>query len=143
MTGLSYTDGVSIDPASPNGEWRSEIGVGRLRVNGLVSLDAPYTSVADAATLTTKPFIFSGSKLLLNLDAGGGGSLFIEVHLGSASSPPVLTSSFLTHNGVDLVAPFRPSANASVVANATAIASLAGRPVPPPLQFIQSGLINN
>ena len=86
---------------------------------------------ADAATLTTKPFVFSGARLLLNLDAGGGGSLFIEAHLGSASGPPVLTSSFLTHNGVDLEVAFRPSANASETANATAIASLAGQPVGP------------
>jgi hypothetical protein len=51
------------------------------------------------------------------------------VHLGSASSPPLLTSNFLTHNGVDLEAAFRPSANASVAANATAIAALAGQSV--------------
>jgi hypothetical protein len=112
------TNGVSIDPASPHGEWEAEIGVGKLRLNGLVSLDAAYTSVSNASILTTKPLIFSGSKLLLNLNAGGGGSLYIELHLGShASGPSLLTSNFLTHNGVDLEAAFHSSANASASTN--------------------------
>ena len=122
--------GPSIDPKSPHGEWEAEIGVGRLRLNGLVSLDAPYTDPAGAAVLTTKPIVYQGSKLLINLDAGGGGSLFVQVYRPNKTEP-LLTSNFLVHNGVDLEVAFVSGAawGGGRVANKTAVADLAGTPV--------------
>ena len=55
--------------------------------------------------LTTKPIIYRGDKLLINLDAGGGGSLFVQVFT-TDDSQPLLTSNFLVHNGVDLEVAF-------------------------------------
>jgi hypothetical protein len=125
--------GLSIDPKSPHGEWEAEIAVGKLRLNGLVSLDAGYTSSANAAMLTTKPFIFAGRRLLLNLDASGGGSLFIQLHLAAEfpATPrsALLTSNYLVHNGVDLEVEFWNGGDAPGAVNSTAIASLAGTPV--------------
>jgi hypothetical protein len=124
--------GPSIDPKSPHGEWDAEIGVGRLRLNGLVSLDAPYTDPAGAAVLTTKPIIYQGATLLLNLDAGGGGSLFVQVFTSEAdTTEPLLTSNFLVHNGVDLEVVFVNGAvwGGGRHINTTAIAQLAGTPV--------------
>ena len=37
---------ATVDPKSPKG-WQSEIAVGRLRLNGLVSLDAGYLTPHD------------------------------------------------------------------------------------------------
>ena len=107
-----------------------QIGVGRLRLNGLVSLDAPYTDPAGAAVLTTKPIIYQGSKLLINLDAGGGGSLVVQVYKQN-SPEPLLTSNVLVHNGVELEAVFASGAawGGGRPANTTAVAALAGTPV--------------
>ena len=122
---------LSIDPTSPHGEWEAEVAMGKLRVDGLVSLDAGYTSVEDAATLTTKPFVFAGSRLLLNLDASGGGSLFIQLYLATAtaSGSALVSSNYLVHNGVDLEVAFWNGSGKPGAVNTTAIASLAGMPV--------------
>ena len=128
--------GLSIDPKSPHGEWMAEIGVGRLRLNGLVSLDAPYTTPAGAAVLTTKPLVFKGNTLLMNLDAGGGGSLYVQVYLapngGAVTGQPtiLLTSNFLVHNGVDLEVAFASGGNwGKGTVNTTGLATLAGKAV--------------
>eukprot|EP01051_Picozoa_sp_SAG22_P025931 SAG22_NODE_7928_length_697_cov_0.591973_1_plen_116_part_00 len=88
---------------------------------GLVSLDAPYCAAQDAAMLCTKP--------LLNLYAGGGGSLVVEVRRAGAgeAGPALLTSAPLTHNGVELEALWGETA--AWPGNATAIGELAGAPV--------------
>jgi len=46
-----------------------------LRVDGFVSADAGYWG----GTLITKPLVFSGDCLELNVDTGAGGSLLVEV----------------------------------------------------------------
>jgi hypothetical protein len=130
-----YSD-LSIDPKSLHGEWEAEIGVGRLRLNGLVSLDAPYSSAANAPVLTTKALVYKGSKLFMNLDAGGGGSLYVQVYLaprgnGPVTGQPVLTSNFLVHNGIDLEVEFVSGAQwgGGRRVNTTGVAALAGTPV--------------
>ena len=102
------------------------MGVGRLRLNGLMSLDAPYLS---DAVLTTKDFVFAGRRLLLNVNAAGGGSLVVEVHRadGPPGAPALLTSVPLTRNGVELEALWE--ATPTSVGNATAVGRLAGQPV--------------
>ena len=47
----------------------------KLRLDGFVSLDADYTG----GEFTTPPLIFSGRQLALNTDAGGGGSVRVEI----------------------------------------------------------------
>ncbi len=118
-------NGPTLDPLAR--QWRSEIGVGRLRLNGLVSLDAPYLS---GATLTTRPFIFTGRRLLLNVDAGGGGSVAVKLHRatdGDNRRIALLTSEPLTHNGVELEVLWHGAAKSG--GNATACGAFAGTPV--------------
>ena len=64
VTGDNVAEWVeaTVDPQSTNG-WQSEIAVGRLRLNGLVSLDAGYSTEDDAAILVTKPLIFAGQRM--------------------------------------------------------------------------------
>ena len=120
----------TIDTQSPHGQWESEIAVGRLRRDGLVSLDAPYTRRTDASVLQTKPFVFSGRQLLVNVDPGGGGSLTIEVREHDATGPVLLTSVPLVYNGVDIPVLFG-AASPLMGGNATAsaITVFAGVPI--------------
>ena len=78
--------------------------------------------------LTTKPIIYQGATLLLNLDAGGGGSVVVQVFTPE-DTEPLLTSNFLVHNGVDLQVAFVNGAVWGGHVNTTAIAQLAGTPV--------------
>ena len=78
--GNTNHEGV-LDPkaASP----QSGVGLATLRVDGFVSADAAYTG----GQLTTKPLVFRGTELQVNLDTGGGGSL--QVELLDASGVPI------------------------------------------------------
>ena len=101
----------------------------RLRVNGLVSLDAPYLREADAAVLVTKPLIFRGHTLFLNLDSAGPGSLAIEVRRADQPSdaPAELQSVPLSANGVDLLVMWGGSPESA--GSSTMIEKLSGVPV--------------
>lgn len=156
MTRANTAEGpkATIDPLSKNG-WEGEIGVGkrrmllaivtyrvladrnrvvllhadsagRLRRHGLVSLNAPYSRWQDAAVLHTKPFIFKGTRMLINLEASGGGSLTVQLYHASSTNDdhPLLTSTPVVLNGVDLVVSW--GATKSHVGNATAVATYAG-----------------
>ena len=61
----------------PNG-----IGLAKLRLDGFVSVDAG----AAEGTLTTKPFVFGGSKLVINANAKSGQ---IAVEILNADSKPL------------------------------------------------------
>ena len=135
VTRSNAAEGTSfaIDPASSS--WRSEIAMGRLRRNGLISLSVPYSRETDAALLVTKPLIFSGQRLYLNLDASGGDSLVVEVFYHSVHQagreqlpPPLLESVPLTVNCVDCQVMWGGSP--TYAGNATAIGAYAkGEPV--------------
>jgi hypothetical protein len=103
--------------------------VGRLRLNGLVSLNAPYCRESEAAVLVTKPLKFTGQSLFLNLNSAGPGSVVVEVRraVQQPDSEPLLTSVALSANGVEL--PVFWSGSATSGGNATAIGALAGEPV--------------
>ena len=62
-----------VDPASPG----PLDGISRavMRLDGFVSVDAPHAG----AQVVTPPLTFSGNRLYLNLDAGGAGSLKVEL----------------------------------------------------------------
>ena len=121
-----------IDAQSPGGQWLSEIAVGRLRRDGLVSLDAGYTSMSEASVLRTKPFVFTGRRLLVNMDPGGGGSLTIVVREHDAAGLVLLTSVPLVYNGIDLPVLFGGDGRSPLRggdATAEAIAKFAGVPI--------------
>ncbi len=46
-----------------------------LRRDGFISADAAYTG----GELTTRPLVFEGSKLQLNMDSGAGGTVQVEI----------------------------------------------------------------
>ena len=54
-----------------------DVGIGRavLRLDGFISADADYTG----GELTTRPLVFAGNRLQLNLDTGSGGSVRVEL----------------------------------------------------------------
>jgi hypothetical protein len=78
--------------------------------------------------LHTKPFIFKGTRMLINLEASGGGSLTVQLYHASSTSDdyPLLTSTPVVLNGVDLVVSWGATNH---VGNATAVATYAGVPV--------------
>jgi hypothetical protein len=69
-----------VDPAAPRA--MSGIAVATLRLDGFVSADADY----EGSELTTRKLRFDGSRLEVNLDTGGGGSLRVEI-LDEAGTP--------------------------------------------------------
>jgi hypothetical protein len=64
----------NIDPAA-KGEIRTGLGRAILRLDGFVSLDAGY----EWGEFTTPPIVFEGDSLVLNVDTGAGGVVFVEV----------------------------------------------------------------
>ena len=56
--------------------YKGEIALGRTRRDGVLSIRGPY---GKAAELTTKPLIFRGDELWLNVDASGGGAVTVAV----------------------------------------------------------------
>lgn len=68
-------DPAEIDPETPGGEELGAIGRATLRLDGFVSADAGYAG----GELVTPPIRFAGTRLELNLDTGGGGSVLVEI----------------------------------------------------------------
>ena len=130
VTRSNFAEGTAF-PISEDAKhgWEGVITLGRMRRHGLVSLDAPYSVAEDAAQLTTKPLTFRGRRLLLNLEASGGGSVAIEVHSATAApgAVPLLKAMPLVHSGVALEVSWKDPVRH--VWNATAVAALAGRPI--------------
>jgi hypothetical protein len=132
-----------VDPKTPSGQSEGDIAVGRLRLDGLFSLDAPYSSAVDAAVLETKPFVYAAAsqQLLLNLDATSG-SVVVSVFVGGGSQAtgsgddelPVLVSAPLVHNDVNHAVRFLNRPDDTSV-NETGIAALALAGTPIRLQF--------
>lgn len=58
--------------------YRSEVALGRLRIDGLYSLDSPYGKTANA---TTAPLVFSkgSDQISLNVDTSAGGSVTVMI----------------------------------------------------------------
>ena len=87
-----------LDVNSKSG-WQSEVAIGQLRVDGLVSVDAAYVSESDAATLLTKPLLGFNGTLHLNVDAGAGGSVIVEV-LNATNGERLATSTPVIGNSI-------------------------------------------
>ena len=60
---------------SESSSHRTGISRAVMRLDGFVSVDAPY----GGGRFTTPPIRFSGSRLELNLDTGGGGQALVEI----------------------------------------------------------------
>jgi len=79
-TGLDFShaeDAIIDSPA-----YRGGVGRVRLRLDGFVSADAPYTG----GELTTVPMLFEGNQLVLNVETGVGGMVKVEI-LDSEGKP--------------------------------------------------------
>jgi hypothetical protein len=74
----------NIDPATPGRQPLGGIGRAVMRLDGFVSADADY----QGGELVTPPIRFSGSRLELNLDTGGGGSVRVEI-LDAETGEPI------------------------------------------------------
>ena len=81
--GLNYDRADRTDPAAPGGKRTGGIGRAVLRLDGFVSIDAPY----EGGEFTTPPIVFEGNHLELNVDTCGGGS--VRVELLSADGRPL------------------------------------------------------
>ncbi len=64
-----------VDPYAPDGERLGGISRAIMRLDGFVSVDAPY----EGGELVTPPIRFEGNALELNLDTAGGGSVLVEI----------------------------------------------------------------
>lgn len=64
------------------------IGAARIRLDGFVSQDAPVTGgwLVAGGILTTVPLKFSGNRLEINMNAGAGGWVKVEI-LDEAGNP--------------------------------------------------------
>jgi len=72
------------------GAWRDDIHRVRrytIRLDGFVSLNAPYSG----GTMTTKPLVFSGARLLLNYATSAAGTLKVEIQNADGSPIPGFT----------------------------------------------------
>ena len=73
--GVNYDRAHGTDPTAPNGEHIGGIGRAVLRLDGFVSIDAPY----EGGEFTTPVLTFAGSRLELNVDTSAGGSVRVEL----------------------------------------------------------------
>ena len=106
--------------------YRSEVALGRMRIDGLYSLDSPYGRTANASSV---PLIFSNGSdtISLNVDASAGGS--VTVTLFSPTGERLLGPSMAyTHNSVRAELEW-PTTVAGQPPGRTALSKLAGHPV--------------
>ncbi|MEA3400417.1 MAG: hypothetical protein U9R79_04155 [Armatimonadota bacterium] len=64
-----------IDPAAPDGRYLGAVSRAVLRLDGFVSADAGYAG----GEIVTPPIRFEGSRLELNVNTSGGGSVVVEL----------------------------------------------------------------
>jgi len=117
-TGMNWDRADRTDPAAPGGQRLSGIGRAIMRLDGFVSLDAPYAG----GEFTTPLLKFEGSRLELNVDTAGGGSVRVEILSDDGRPIPGLSgdaSSWLVGNSVKLPVPWP----------AVEVNALAGKPV--------------
>jgi hypothetical protein len=107
---------------STEGYWRGTASVIRrfaLRADGFVAINAPLSG----GELLTRPLIFDGARLLLNLSTSGAGCLRIEIQDPAGSPLP----GFALADGPDMVGDALDYV--ALWKDPAALAALAGRPV--------------
>ncbi len=65
----------ALDPASPGGRVQTGISRAVMRLDGFISVDAPY----EGGEFVTPTVRFRGKRLELNVDTGAGGSVRVEL----------------------------------------------------------------
>lgn len=127
MLGLAdqhFKDGeVANSTDGSSKAFRSEVALGRLRMDGAVSIDGPY---GKAGNLTTKPLIFQGSMLYLNCDASGGGAITVTVYSAGSRERLLGPSSPIVHSSVRMEVLWEPHVGNHAVQS---LKQLAGIPV--------------
>lgn len=98
------------------------MALGRLRVDGAVSVDGPY---GKAGNLTTKPLEFRGSQLRLNCDASGGGAITVSIYSAQSGELLLGPSSPIVHSSVRAEVSWAGGARG----NASSLKQLAGMAV--------------
>ena len=90
-----------------------------LRIDGFTSIHAPY----EGGSFTTKPFAFTGKKLLLNFATSAPG--FIKVEIQDANGEPI--AGYCLKDAKELIGNYieHPAA----WGNGTDVSSLSGRPI--------------
>ena len=84
---VNHTGGIDPDA---HGQWRSGVGLARTRLDGFLSLDTPLLKDGegwDGAELLTKPLVFAGKSLQLNVDTGAAGSVLVEMQDAASGAP--------------------------------------------------------
>jgi hypothetical protein len=81
---LNWDRTDATDPAAPQGQRVSGVGRAVMRLDGFVSVDAPYSG----GEFTTPPMRFAGDKLVLNVDTSAGGGVRVELLDESGESIP-------------------------------------------------------
>ena len=72
---LNWDRTDQTDPDAPNGKRISGVGRAVLRLDGFVSVDAPYSG----GEFTTPLLKFAGNRLELNVDTSAGGAVRVEL----------------------------------------------------------------
>jgi len=73
--GMNRDHDQVLDPAAPGGNQLAGIGRAVLRLDGFISADADYSG----GEITTPALRFSGTRLELNVETSGGGSVAVEI----------------------------------------------------------------
>jgi len=108
-----------IDPQAPDGARLGGISRAVMRLDGFVSVDAPY----EGGEFRTPPIRFEGSRLELNLDTAGGGSVKVEILDADGAPIPGFSSTDATPlTGNDVRMPVRWGDNQD-------LSPLAGQPI--------------
>eukprot|EP01051_Picozoa_sp_SAG22_P001962 SAG22_NODE_83_length_21704_cov_58.556584_5_plen_145_part_00 len=85
---MNHTGGIDPDA---HGQWRSGVGLARTRLDGFLSLDTPLLKDGeqgwDGSELLTKPLVFKGKGLQLNVDTGAAGSVLVEMQDAASGVP--------------------------------------------------------
>lgn len=108
-----------VDPASPDGKRHAAVSRAVMRLDGFVSVDAPY----GGGELVTRPLRFEGSRLELNLDTSAGGGVRVELLDASGNPLPGFSgdaSPWLVGNSVRVPVAWKGQAD---------LGSVAGEPV--------------
>lgn len=74
--GLNWDRAGRVDPKSEDGKKEAAISRAVLRLDGFVSVDAPYSGKGE---IVTKPIKFTGEILEINANTGAGGAIRVEI----------------------------------------------------------------
>lgn len=90
-TGQNVDHNGDVDAFSKTGGTQSGLSVAKMRLDGFVSLSAPLHSTdlrvsAWPGEVITKPLRFEGSRLELNVQTSGGGSVLVELQDGATGA---------------------------------------------------------